>query len=371
MCPPADPIAVTYREGDTTMVILGVDPHKQTHTVVAVDENGKQLGQLTVKARREGHLRMLRWACRFDGDRVWGIEDCRGVSGNLVRDMLAAGEQIVMVPTKLMALCRSSARTRGKSDPIDALAVARGVLREPDLPRAHLDQECLDVRLVVDHREHLVAERTRMINRLRWHLVDLDPDLEPAARAMTTQSRLRKLIDQLQALAPGWRRDIAIEQAERVLADTVRINQLEREIIRMVTPLAPALLRVPGVAGLTAGKLLGEVAGIERFNRPAQLASLAGVACIPVWTGNREKHRLNRGGNRQLNAALHRIATTQIRHYPPAKALYERRRSDHGDTKAGAKRVLKRHLVNTVFAAMREDARRRHAAQDPPLTAVA
>lgn len=348
------------------MVVLGVDPHKQTHTVVAVDENGKRLGQLTVRARRAGHLRVLRWAGGFGEGRRWGIEDCRGVTGSLVRDLLAAGEEIVMVPTKLMAKCRSSARTPGKSDPIDAEAVARGVLREPDLPRAHLDQESLDVRLVVDHREHLVAERTRMINRLRWHLVDLDPDLEPPAKAMASQSRLRRLIADLAGLPPTRRRGIAVEEAERILADTIRINELEREIVRMVAPLAPALLALPGVAGLTAAKLVGEVAGIERFRTPAQLASLAGAACIPVWTGNREKHRLNRGGNRQLNAALHRIATTQIRHHPPAAALYERRRAEHSDTKAGAKRVLKRHLVNTVFAAMRDDARRRRPATPLP-----
>jgi len=344
------------------MVVLGVDPHKQTHTVVAVDENGKRLGQLTVKARRQGHLRALRWARGFGEHLVWGIEDCRGVTGNLVRDLLAAGEELVMVPTKLMAQCRSSARTPGKSDPIDAEAVARGVLREPDLPRAHLDEESLDVRLVVDHREHLVAERTRMINRLRWHLVDLDPDLEPPAKAMTSQSRLRRLIVDLGALPPRRRRGIAIEQAERILDDSIRINQLEREIIRMVTPLAPALLALPGVAGLTAAKLIGEIAGIERFRNQAQLANLAGAACIPVWTGNREKHRLNRGGNRQINPALHRIATTQIRYYPPAAALYHRRRTEHSDTKAGAKRVLKRHLVNVVFTAMRNDARNRNQA---------
>jgi transposase len=341
------------------MVVLGVDPHKQTHTVVAVDDNGKKLGCLTVPARGTGHLRLMKWAARFDGPRRWGIEDCRHVAGRLIDDLIRAGEQVVMVPPKLMARCRASARTRGKSDPIDALAVARAVLREPELPVAVLDPESLDVRLLLDHREDLVAERTRRINRLRWHLVDLNPDLEPPTKTLNRLVTLRRLAAKLAELPASARRDIAIELVERILGDTVRINELEREIIAMVTPLAPALLALPGVAGLTAAKLIGEVAGVQRFRTSAQLAHLAGTACIPVWTGNRERHRLNRGGNRQLNAALHRIAVTQIRIHPPARDLFDRRRSQHADTKAGALRVLKRHLADVVFHAMNQDHRRR------------
>jgi len=341
------------------MVVLGVDPHKQTHTVVAVDENGRQLGQITLEARREGHLKLVKWAQRFAGhdQRRWGVEDCRHVAGRLIDDLVAAGELVVMVPPKLMAGCRSSARTRGKSDPIDALAVARAVLREPDLPRAWLDEASLHVRLLLDHREDLVAERTRSINRLRWHLVELDPDLEPGPKTLNRLVTLHRLASQLVELPASVRRDLAIELIERILTDTQRINALEREIAARVVPLATALLAVPGVGPLTAAKLIGEVAGIDRFRSSAQLANLAGTACIPVWTGNREKHRLNRGGNRQLNAALHRIAVTQLRIHPPAKALFDRRREQHSDTTAGALRVLKRHLADVVFHAMNEDHR--------------
>jgi transposase len=349
------------------MVVVGVDPHKHTHTAVAVDHNGRELGQLTVKARAEGHRRLITWAgqftSQFPGPIVWGVEDCRQVGGRLVRDLIAAGEEVVTVPTKLMALCRASARTRGKSDPIDALAVARGVLREPDLPRAHLDPDALEIRLLLDHREDLVGERTRMINRLRWHLVDLDPDLEPPGRVLTSLCRLRALAASLTGLPDSPRRRLAAELVDRILADTDRINELERELKKLVTPQAPALLAIPGVAELTAAKFIGEVAGIDRFHRPAQLANIAGTACIPVWTGNYEKHRLNRGGNRQLNAALHRVAVTQVRYYPPAQQLVKRRREQHHDTKAGALRVLKRHLVDVVFKAMREDQQRRNIPQ--------
>jgi transposase len=344
------------------MVVFGVDPHKQTHTVVAVDETGRKLGQVTVKARRAGHLQLLEWACGFAGDQRWGVEDGKHLVGNLVADLTGAGCRVVMVPPKLMAKCRDSARTRGKSDPIDALAVARAVLREPDLPAARLDGESWQVRLLVDHREDLVAERTRAINRLRWHLHQLDPELAPKPGTLTRQKTLRRLADQLTMLPASTQRDLALELVDRIGADTKRINQLTRDLAGRVAVLVPRLLQIPGVGGLTAAKLVGEVAGIDRFASPARFAMLAGVAPIPVWSGNTEKHRLNRGGNRQLNACLHRIAVTQIRCHPPAQALYQRRRTRHADTKAGALRILKRHLADTVYKALQAD----HHARNQP-----
>jgi transposase len=351
------------------MVVLGTDPHKKTHTVVAADDAGRQLSTITVKSTQAGHLKLLGWAAQYP-DRRWAVEDGRHVAGRLLRDLTAAGEQVTCVPTKLMAAARAGARTRGKSDPIDALAVARAALREPDLPTAHLDAECLDLRLLVDHREHLVAERTRNINRLRWHLVDLDPELEPDGQKLTTQRVLLNLITRLQSLPPGLRPDLAIEITQRIHRDTVRINELEREITTAVTPLAPTLLALFGVGALTAAKLIGEVAGIDRFATPAKLANHAGTACIPVWSGNHEKHRLNRGANRQLNCAVHRIAITQVRRYPPAQELFARRRKN-GDTKAGAYRVLKRHLIDVIYRAMNTDAQLKHQTLTPDIPQAA
>ena len=164
------------------MVILGIDAHKRTHTVVAVDDAGRQLGQKTTMATStETHLEFVRWADQFGAERSWAVEDCRHLSRRLERDLLAAGEAIVRVPPKMMAHARDRARTYGKSDPIDALAVARAALREPDLPVARLDGPARELRLLVDHREDLVAERTRQINRLRWHLHELDPSWDPAS----------------------------------------------------------------------------------------------------------------------------------------------------------------------------------------------
>ncbi|KAX03033.1 hypothetical protein AN32_00541 [Mycobacterium tuberculosis M984] len=167
------------------MVVVGTDAHKYSHTFVATDEVGRQLGEKTVKATTAGHATAIMWAReQFGLELIWGIEDCRNMSARLERDLLAAGQQVVRVPTKLMAQTRKSARSRGKSDPIDALAVARAVLRETDLPLATHDETSRELKLLTDRRDVLVAQRTSAINRLRWLVHELDPERAPAARSL-------------------------------------------------------------------------------------------------------------------------------------------------------------------------------------------
>ena len=141
------------------MVTWGTDAHKRSHTIVATDAVGAEIGSHTVPATPEGHLGLVQWAAQFE-QRRWAIEDCRALSRRLEADLLKIGERVVRVPPKLMAGARRSARTRGTSDPIDALAVARAALREPDLPVARLDGPSREVRLLVDYRESLVKDRT-------------------------------------------------------------------------------------------------------------------------------------------------------------------------------------------------------------------
>src|SRR4051794_33064808 len=132
-------VPLTRGRRHRTMVTLGVDAHKRTHTIVAIDEHGRKIAECTIGTTSTDHLGLLRWAAQLDDERAWAVEDCRHLSRRLERDLLAAGESIVRVPPKLMAASRNSARTVGKSDPIDALAVARAAQREPDLPVARLD----------------------------------------------------------------------------------------------------------------------------------------------------------------------------------------------------------------------------------------
>jgi transposase len=200
---------------------------------------------------------------REDGVRRWAVEDGRQVAGRLVAQLLRAGEAVVWVPPKLMANARTLARTRGKSDPIDALAVARAALREPGLA-AQLQGPALAVRPFADHREHLVAEQTRMINRLRWHLHDLDPELDPPTATLTRLWVLDRLAGQLQGMA-GVRAEIAAELVARIRQLTERINQLEADLDRRIEPLSAHLRQVVGVGALGAAKLVGETGGVGRF----------------------------------------------------------------------------------------------------------
>jgi transposase len=336
------------------MVVLGIDAHKRTHTVVAVDEAGRQLGVRVTQATTTGaHLELLVWAERFASERRWAVEDCRHLSRRLEADLLAAGEQIVRVPPKLMAHCRDAARTYGKSDPIDALAVARAALREPGLPCARLDGPERELRLLTDHREDLVAERTRIINRLRWHLHELDPSWDPPARWLT---RKKHIVAVAARLAPmdGMVARIAAELTARVLVLTGEVNALEREVAVRVRVLAPSLLAVPGVAELTAAKIVAETAGAERFKSSAAYARHNGTAPLPVWSGNRTRHRLSRTGNRQLNCAIHRIAVTQKRCHPDAQA-YLKTQVAAGHTDTEALRALKRKISDTVYRRLLAD----------------
>jgi transposase len=342
-------------KGDQTMVTLGIDAHKRTHTVVAIDEVGRELGSLTTQATSsEDHLGMLRWAQRFGAERTWAVEDCRHLSRRLEADLLAAGERIVRVPPKLMAHARDAARTYGKSDPIDALAVARAALRHPDLPTARLDGPSRELRLLVDHREDLVGERTRVINRLRWHLHELDPNWDPPARSLTRFKRLDEIVARL-AGREGMVARLAAELVARIRALTEQERALEREITGRVVVLAPSLLAVTGVGALTAAKIVGEVADVRRFKSKDAFARHNGTAPLPVWSGNRERHRLSRTGNRQLNAAIHRIAVTQKRCHPAARAYLERRLTS-GNTRSEALRALKRRLSDIVYQAVLADA---------------
>lgn len=334
------------------MVTLGSDSHKQTHTLVAVNENGRQLACRTFPATSAGHLEALRWARQWP-DRAWALEDCRQLSRRLGTDLLAAGEAVVRVPPKLMAGARQGGREQGKSDPIDALAVARAALREPNLPVAQLDGPSRELKLLLDHREDLVAERTRMQNRLRWHVHELEPGYDLPPRSLARRGVLEQLSTLLKQ-HPCLVSDIATELVELVREVSARINALEREITRRVEALAPSLLALEGCGALTAAKIVGETADVTRFRSRGAYAMNNGTAPIPVWSGNHTRFRLNRGGNRQLNAALHRIALTQVRCGGLGRTYLDHRLAT-AETKTAALRALRRRISDEVYRRLWRD----------------
>jgi transposase len=339
-------------------MVLGIDPHKKSHTVVALEAaTGELTGELTVPATDRGHERLLAWARSLASERRFALEDCRHVSGRLERFLVTRGEACVRVPPRLMASARRSSRSRGKSDAIDAACVARAALANPALPEAQLAGPERDLRLLADHRADLVAERTRIQSRLRWHLHDLALPLEIPAKALRRACWLARLDEALAPLA-GVQARVARDLTARCRALSGEIDALEREIAALTAQLAPELLALPGCGALTAASLLGETAGAKRFASAARFAMHAGVAPLPVSSGQTQRYRLNRRGNRQLNCALHRMAVTQIRSHEPAKAYLARKRAEGKNTRE-ALRCLKRHLARSVWLTLRAAETRR------------
>ncbi|TDH43231.1 IS110 family transposase, partial [Mycobacterium eburneum] len=247
---------------------------------------------------------------------------------------------------------RKSARTRGKSDPIDAESVARAVLREPDLPVATHDETSRELKLLTDRRDVLVAQRTSAINRLRWHVHELDPERGPAPRGLKAAKHQQALAAWLDT-QPGLVAEIARAELADIVRLTTEITALEKRLSQRAEQVAPALLDIDGCAQLTAAKIVGETASIARFKSGDAFARHAGVAPIPAWSGASEgQMRLSRSGNRQLNAAIHRIALTQIRMQASEGHTYYQRLRDAGKTKAAARRCLKRRIARRVYQAL-------------------
>ena len=345
------------------MLAFGQRPVRPLEPVVL---RVSQVGQEVITDRKAGHLELLRWARRWR-DRTWALEDCRHLTRRLEIDLLAAGERVVRVPTKLMAGSRRSNREPGKSDPIDALSVARAALREPDLPSARLDGVERELRLRVDHREDLLVDRTGHQERLRWFLVELGI-AEPAARSLDRTV----VLDRLEAELTGRTEPVARFARDflaRIRELTAAIDALEREIRPLAAEVAPSLLALPGCGHLTAAKLVGQTAGIGRFRSRAAFARHNGTAPVPVWSGNTVRHRLNRGGDRQLNVALHRIAVTQLQREGPGRQ-YVAKRMAAGDTKTEAIRALRRRLSDEIFRRLLTDEIERNRAATA-LTAAA
>ena len=328
------------------MIVIGVDVHKQSVTAVAVDEAGRMLDERTVLV---GSDELVGWAEGIAADRLWALEDCRQLTPWLERLLLGRGEELVRVSPKLTVPERRAGRERGKSDPIDALAVARAALREPDLPRP-LPGELIyrEIKLLVDHRDDLVDERRRTQQRLRWHLYQLDPTFVVPLRMLGRESHLQRVSRWLARRDQELQVRLSRELVRRCRSLTRSIVELDQELEQRTQATAPALLELPGCGAVTAAKLLAEIGPIGRFKTDAQLARHGGVAPLEASSGRIQRHRLDRGGNRQLNSALYRIAITQARYHPAARAYLERKQAE-GKSRREAIRCLKRILVRVVF----------------------
>ena len=346
------------------MIVIGADTHKRTHALAAVDAGtGEVRGEREITADDDGHRKALIWAHEIDPDVLWALEDCRHVSHHLERALVTCGERVVRVAPRLMGQTRRGEREAGKSDQIDARAVARAVLREgvEKFPGAHLDERAMEIRLLCDHREDQVAEINRLTNRLRWNLVILDPALEASIppRKMDFPGQLDRVARRLRGMEPSARVQIAKDQIRKIRELSRQARELKRDLHTLIAAYRPELLAELGCSTITAAILIGQTAGAERFPTDAHFARMAGVAPIPASSGKHERHRLHRGGNRRLNRALHVIAITRGRWDPATKAYLERKEAE-GKTRMEALRCLKRQLARHFHRLLLK----------PPLTAA-
>jgi transposase len=337
------------------MVTVGIDPHKHVHVAVAIDAAGRPIGKpLTFKNSALQITALLAWIRALAGGSpvTWAIEDGRGFARRLADGLLLSGQEVVWVPARLTAAHRRlHAATGSKSDPADAAAAAHAAMAMPALDRHRIDERVRELRVLVDYRDDLVKRRTMAINQLKAqaHLW-----LDHAAGDLTRA----KALSALTALADGARLSRHVHQALTGMAEEIdgmnrRIRDLDAAIRDLVTPLAPNLLAITGISYTSAAVLIAEIGDITRFATSAKLARYTGCAPIPVYSSDKERHRLHRGGNRRLNSVTYTAAIVQKRWLPEAQDLLARNEPAKGAR--GARRILQRHLIDVIYRAMTAD----------------
>ena len=327
------------------MRVVGIDTHKATLAACALDEVGQVVAERTFTNDPAGFPALLGWLHELaDVGRV-GLEGSAGYGAAAARFLLDAGLPAVEVPPQLSHRERGRTRRAGKSDPGDALAIARVVLREAELPPVRVADASRELQLLVEARDDLAAETTRVRNRLHADLVVLAPGYSAVAANLVADKH-RRTAGQLLRRLPGVQAELARGRLTRLAQLTTEIRVLDRRIAALVAD--HPLRALWGAGPLVTAKLIGEVGDIRRFRSADAFAMLAGVAPVPASSGQVSRMRLNRGGNRQINRALHGIVLAQVRTYPPAQAFVARKRAE-GKSWREALRALKRHLARIVF----------------------
>ena len=330
-------------------VTIGIDPHKSTHTAVAVNRDEHQIGRLTLPADRHQTDRLLAWAEPFDTDRVWAIESAAGLGRLLAQQLIAAGEHVVDVPPTLTARVRLLGPSKGsKNDPNDAYATAIAGLRHCGLRTVNRDDHTVILRLLADRHHDLVAYRTQAACRLHVMLRELAAGGAPLRISAAHGAEFLDRIDVGDDLVRIERKRIAAEHLADMRRVDAELDAIKVRIRDAVTASQTALTELHGVGPVVAAIVLGHVHDINRFRTRAQFASYNGTAPIEASSANRQRHRLNPRGNRQLNHAIHMIAVTQVGHDTPGRAYYLRRQAE-GKTRKEALRALKRRISDAVW----------------------
>jgi transposase len=327
------------------MTAVGIDTHKDSLAACVVDELGVPLAERTFGNDTAAHEAIWTWVRTVAPEATIGIEGSSRFGAAVARFLLAHGATVREVPPQLTYRERGRTRLPGKSDPGDALAIARVAARERALPPVRLSDRTVEIGLLAQAREDAITEAVRVRNRLHADLVVLVPGYSARVGNLVSLKNRRQAALMLRGRA-GIQVELARSRLARLAALDREAKVLQARIGKLVG--AHPLLEMPGVGLLTAAKLIAEAGDVRRFHSVDAFAMLAGVAPIPASSGQTQRMRLNRGGNRQLNRALYTIAMVQAVHHPPAKAFLARKAAEHKSGRDGI-RALKRQLVRSVF----------------------
>jgi len=338
---------------NSSRVVIGMDPHKRSATIEAMGPREQVLGGGRFGTDPAGFEAMLAAAAAWP-DRVWAVEGCEGIGKHLVLRLLDAGEQVVDVPAKLSARMRVYATGQGrKTDETDAHSIALVGVRMGGLREVVNDQSLEVLRLLVDRRRRIGADHTRMVCQLHQLLLELLPG---GAKKDLSAAQARKLLAGVRPkdVAGKIRKRVAMEfvvDLERVYR---RKKEANKELVELVKATGTGLLDLHGVGPSGAARLLVEVGDITRFPTKGHFASWTGTAPIDASSGDNVRHRLSRGGNRQINKALHMMAVVQLRNATEGRSYYDRKVAA-GKTPNEAMRCLKRRLSDIVYKTMLND----------------
>lgn len=334
------------------MITIGVDAHKQVHVALALDDTGRELGHWRGQNSAAGWQDFAQWSAALGAERRVGIEGAWGYGRGLAQYLVGQGEAVYEVNARWTAIGRRSARKPDKTDRLDARAVALFLHREAvGLPQVAAEDETAILNLLTTERESAIAEATRLRNQIHALLLQLDPQYQRDMPTMKSQAGLAKLRAYAAPDATSLSRERAAavrRLTERLTLALAQADALGKRIRTEATARFAPLTRLCGVNALTAGMLAGILGPGRRFANDAALAAYAGASPLEASSAGHVRHRLNRGGNRRLNAILYMIALSQARHSEQAKAYITRRVSE-GKTRREAMRALKRYLVRAIW----------------------
>jgi transposase len=342
------------------VITIGIDPHKASLTIVAVDSAGKSLGHRWLLVNAGTLSQLLAWAGEWPARR-FAVEGAYGLGRLIAQQLAAVGEQVLDVPATLAAQARLLNIGGGrKTDAADAASVAQVALHCPTLRMVAAEDQTSILRLLTERREDLAAESTRILNRLHSLLRDLLPGGAPTDLTAEKAARLLRGLRPVTATA-ACRRQLARDLLGDLRRVDARLADNKVQLRDALAATGSSLSQIHGLGVVVAAKLLGHVGDVGRFPSQDHFASYTATASLDASSGNQQRHRLNPGGNRQLNAALHTIAVCQARDPGPGRRYWLRKLGE-GKTPAEARRALKRRLANVVYRRILADQHRRQSA---------